>query len=151
MALFINFVYSFRSTEYVRKAGWWILATAIGWSIGFIVGLELTSGYSVTDKQAVIIFIVLGASLGLTQWLVIRSQVQYAGWWIFANTTIWSFSGFAGISIITIVNGASITISSSAVLTSIATFLIVAESIRGFVLFHFLLNPFTNMAENIIS
>ena len=28
---------------------------------------------------------IIGGSVGLAQWLVVRQQVHYAGWWILAN------------------------------------------------------------------
>jgi len=52
----------------------WVLATTLGWIVGWAVTGELA----------------VGAVIGIAQWLVLRPQVHQAGWWILASTIGWA-------------------------------------------------------------
>ena len=127
---------------HIRQARWWILATAIGWPIGLFGGIAVLSGVSVADGQASIVWAVLGASLGLAQWLVLRNKVQRAEWWIFANTALWGISGLIGVKVTAAVNGPSVIVTSSADLAGILTTWALAEITRGLILSWLLHRPF---------
>lgn len=76
--------------RYLPRMGWWVAATAGGWLIG--VFLILIPGwlhwpYSLLSLD--LAFIVLGLSIGLGQWLVLRRRLPRAGWWIAANGAGW--------------------------------------------------------------
>jgi hypothetical protein len=51
----------------------WILATTLGWVLGWIVS-ELAVGFTV----------------GLAQWLVLRDQFERSGWWVLASAVAWA-------------------------------------------------------------
>ncbi len=60
------------------QIGWtfwfqWILATTLGWLVGWVVLGEVG----------------IGAAIGVAQWLVLRREVSNAGWWILASTVAW--------------------------------------------------------------
>ena len=67
----------------IPRAWRWILATAIGWLAGLAIviplaGMGLFSG------------MVIGATTGTAQWLLIRKEVHWAGWWIVVSTLAWA-------------------------------------------------------------
>lgn len=127
---------------HIRQAGWWILATAIGWPTGLFAGIAVASWVNVGNEQAgIAVWIVLGAALGLTQWLVLRNKVQHAEWWILASMALWSTSGLIGIKVADAVNGPSVTVASSADFAGILTTLAFAESTKGLVLVWLLHRP----------
>lgn len=57
----------------------WILVSALGWGFGLALGMDL----------------LIGAVVGLLQWLVLRSLIQGDGWWIPASALGWA--GAAGL------------------------------------------------------
>ena len=68
-----------------KKAWQWILATAAGWTVGSAIvyaaipqGMDFLSG------------LLIGLSIGLAQWLILRREVQWAGWWIVINVIAWT-------------------------------------------------------------
>ena len=67
----------------IPRAWRWILATTIGWLAGLAIviplaGMGLFSG------------MVIGATTGIAQWLLIRKEVHWAGWWIVISALAWS-------------------------------------------------------------
>jgi hypothetical protein len=68
----------------IRRDWQWIVATAIGWTAGVLIDfvlppeLDFFSGF------------LLGATTGMAQWLVLRREVHWAGWWIPISALGWS-------------------------------------------------------------
>ena len=63
----------------------WILATTLGWALGAIIlfvalpdGMDFTAG------------LVMGLTTGIAQWLILRREVYWAGWWIVINVVAWT-------------------------------------------------------------
>jgi hypothetical protein len=79
--------------QYLRRAGWWILASAVGWSGGWAIALALApQGIGILTEP------LLGAAMGTLQWLVLRRQLHQAGWWIVVSGLAWTIAltGFTG-------------------------------------------------------
>jgi hypothetical protein len=77
----------------LRQAGWWILASAAGWSGGWGITLALApQGIGILTEP------LLGAAMGTLQWLVLRRQLRQAGWWIVISSLGWTvaLTGLAG-------------------------------------------------------
>ncbi len=76
---------------------WWTLGSAAGWIAGWLV---IVSGFllppGVTGLTSVVGGLVLGTSIGLGQWLVLRRLVYGAGWWVFASAVAWTI-GLTGV------------------------------------------------------
>ena len=73
----------------IHRAGWWILASIIGFGVGKAVGdavAQAVSGALGSGLDGAVI----GASLGVAQWLVLRRHVAQAGWWVLANILAWA-------------------------------------------------------------
>jgi hypothetical protein len=69
------------------KAWRWILATAIGWLIGLAIIIPV-----VPAGMGVLSGMVIGAAVGTAQWLLLRRQVHWAGWWIPVSALAWATS-----------------------------------------------------------
>ena len=68
---------------------WWVLASFLGWAVGSFV--SDTAGDAVGQVWFDSVgLIVLGTSIGGMQWLVLRRQVSWGGWWLVANIAGWA-------------------------------------------------------------
>ena len=68
--------------------GWWVAATFLAWSVEVL----LLFGSREVDSETLsvsIFTLLLGLSIGVGQWLVLRGHVPRAGWWIVANVAGW--------------------------------------------------------------
>ncbi len=69
----------------IREDGWWIPASAVGWA----GGVALVS-FVLPPTSSIATYVILGAALGLAQWLVLRGQVHRAWWWIVISALGWT-------------------------------------------------------------
>lgn len=85
-----------------KYVGWrlwllWVLVSSMGWLLGlaggFAVGFALGRTVSGIASQSAF-GAVLGVSIGMLQWVVLRRQISRAGWWVLA-TTLGMGGGFA--------------------------------------------------------
>ena len=74
------------------QVGWgfwlrWVLASSVGLTLGFtvIVGLYEAFGEVVDKPPIAVTGAVIGISIGIAQWLVLRSKLVRSGWWILAS------------------------------------------------------------------
>lgn len=67
-----------------RGAGWWVLSTVLGFTVGFFVVVILN-----TIGLGFISIAMYGAMVGLAQWFVLRQRVRMSGWWILATIIGW--------------------------------------------------------------
>ena len=80
--------------RYLPRMGWWVLATTGGWLLGVLLivvcyWLNWGDGSFNLDFG----FIMMGFSIGVGQWLLLRQRLPWAGWWIGANILGWSLLG----------------------------------------------------------
>jgi len=73
----------------INRAGWWILASFIGFGVGKFVGDAIAQEVSGALGSG-LSGATIGASLGLAQWLVLRRQVAQAGWWVLVSVLGWA-------------------------------------------------------------
>jgi len=72
------------------KNAWrWIPATILGWWLGAVIvtfllppGMDFLAG------------VITGLTLGAAQWLILRQEVYWSGWWIVINIVAWT-TGYA--------------------------------------------------------
>jgi hypothetical protein len=81
----------FALRDRIRKSWRWILATGVGWAIG--VGFVL---FAIPDEFSFPFGIIVGATTGIAQWLLLRNEVNFSGWWIVISIIAW----FTGLSMI---------------------------------------------------
>lgn len=63
-----------------RQSGWWVLASVIGSSLAPYA--RLLGGNGAPD---IVNDIMLGATIGIAQWLVLRRWYRHAGWWVLVS------------------------------------------------------------------
>lgn len=89
----------------VSSAGWrlwlqWVLMNSVGWSGGAVLGwlaVTVASRFAIGNLVEFTIFgLVLGASVGIMQWLVLRQRVPQASWWVLATAVGIAFGGAVG-------------------------------------------------------
>lgn len=73
----------------VARVGWWVPANVAAVATGAAMI------FTVEGVDAGIAVALLGAALGLFQWLVLRRRAGYAGWWVFASAAGWVLGGLA--------------------------------------------------------
>jgi F0F1-type ATP synthase membrane subunit c/vacuolar-type H+-ATPase subunit K len=92
----------------IRNPWRWMIATTAGWTAGYLITLfgipglfELTNGG------------VIGLTTGLAQWLVLRREVNWAGWWIVFSIIGWTTG-------LTLIPGAMLSGTMAGILTGLA-------------------------------
>lgn len=76
--------------RYLPQMGWWIAATIGGWLLGaLLVLIPGWLGWTNPSSNLDLAFIVMGFSIGVGQWLLLRRRLPGAGWWIAANIAGW--------------------------------------------------------------
>ncbi len=77
--------------RYFPRMRSWVAATIGGWLLGAF--LILTHGWlnpTNTVLSLDLAFLIMGLSIGVGQWLLLRQRLPRAGWWIGANVVGWS-------------------------------------------------------------
>jgi hypothetical protein len=69
----------------IPKAWRWILATAIGWLAGLALVLTV-----VPPGMGALSGILAGTLTGLAQWVLLRRELCWAGWWIAMSAVAWA-------------------------------------------------------------
>lgn len=75
----------------IKKAWLWILLTGIGWAVGIAIVV-----FVLPDGLGFLYGILVGATTGIAQWIIIRREVLLSGWWIVISIIAW----FTGLSMI---------------------------------------------------
>ena len=82
----------------IPRAGWWVLASAIGAAVGLVVvdATDLGTSPITFDgsrfglQVGAVTGVMVGASIGVAQWLVLRRWLSRAGWWILTSVAGWT-------------------------------------------------------------
>jgi MFS family permease len=71
---------------------WWVEASTVGGAVSGAVGGAVAL---VVDEAQILAMVpaVGGALVGIAQWLVLRRQVDQAGYWVLASTVGWAMGG----------------------------------------------------------
>jgi hypothetical protein len=69
----------------IQKSWRWLVFSALGWIAGTIL-LVLTA----PEQMGVLAGPFLGAILGVVQWLILRNELEFAGWWIAISIIAWT-------------------------------------------------------------
>lgn len=69
----------------IPRAWRWPLVTATAWIGGSILLLVAVPA----DVQLLLSGLFIGPVVGLGQWLILRREVHWAGWWIVISTMAW--------------------------------------------------------------
>jgi hypothetical protein len=87
----------------VKKSWWWIFSTTLGWIVGWGVIVQ-----TLPPQVTLLSGGILGLSVGVSQWLVLRQWFKLSWWWIIVSTLGWALglTGFLGESLVGAVVGA---------------------------------------------
>jgi hypothetical protein len=69
----------------IRDVWKWSLATGIGWATGLAIVL-----YTIPPELSVLSGVILGTSLGVAQWFILRKYLYGTGWWIAISIIGWT-------------------------------------------------------------
>ena len=81
--------------RYLPHMGWWIAATFLGWLMPF-VWFFIFSRLFIPGSSTVRIVLgmmVLGTTVALPQWWLLRKRVQHAWWWVLVFGLAWGMVG----------------------------------------------------------
>jgi hypothetical protein len=81
--------------HYLPHMGWWIGATLSGWLLPFGLGFVFTQ-FLTPDNNTFSIMLglfLIGATISLPQWWMLRQRVNHAFWWIIAFGFGWWLIG----------------------------------------------------------
>jgi hypothetical protein len=83
--------------RFLPRMGWWIVATMSGLLLG-VVGsrflIHTLHGNLDSIWFGVLMTVLVGGSMGLIQWVVLRQRVRHAAWWILATILGWGVLGW---------------------------------------------------------
>jgi hypothetical protein len=79
----------------VDRAGWSILASSLGLTVGFIGGWALGG----PPFDFLLAFVLVGLLNGIVQWLALRQRSDRAGWWVLASTIGFALGGAAAFAV----------------------------------------------------
>ena len=81
--------------RYLPHMGWWIAATFLGWLMPFVIGFIFSSVIIPGNSTVRIVLgmIVLGTTVALPQWWLLRKRVQHAWWWVLVSGLAWGMVG----------------------------------------------------------
>ena len=80
--------------QLIPRAFLWIIASLLAFFVAFLLDLILmilgiptfTQGYSI------LLSLILGGIIGISQWIILRQYFQSTGWWIAASAIGWGLS-----------------------------------------------------------
>lgn len=81
--------------RYLPHLTWWIAATFLGWLMPFITGFLLLTVFAKRNETFFIMLgmLLIGATVAVPQWWLLRRRVRYAFWWILAYAFGWCMIG----------------------------------------------------------
>ena len=86
----------------VTRAGWWVLASTIGFALGSVLSEAVIGAIGEAMAGGI-----LGAALGIAQWLVLRRWVSRAGWWALASAVPLAVLGVVSIMASNVISAAT--------------------------------------------
>jgi hypothetical protein len=69
----------------IPNAWQWALVTAAGWLGGSVILLTVVP----RQLEGLLAGLIVGPCVGFSQWLVLRRELRWAGWWIVISTLAW--------------------------------------------------------------
>ena len=81
--------------RYLPHMAWWIAATLVGWLIPFITGYFVLKALAYRNDTFSIMLgmLLIGATMALPQWWMLRQRVRHASWWLVAYGLGWCLVG----------------------------------------------------------
>jgi hypothetical protein len=69
----------------IHKAWRWVIVSSLGWIAGYILLVVIFKTYFNLLSGPI-----LGGAVGVAQWLILRKEVDWSGWWIVFSALAWT-------------------------------------------------------------
>ena len=69
----------------IHKAWRWAIYSLTGWIIGYVFFVVISAA-----TQKISTGPLIGLFVGIAQWMLLRKEVNWAGWWIIISTLAWT-------------------------------------------------------------
>lgn len=69
----------------VSRPWLWIITTTIGWTAGYLITF-----YLLPPELESFTGMIIGLAAGIAQWIVLRRELHWAGWWIVFSMIGWT-------------------------------------------------------------
>jgi hypothetical protein len=81
--------------RYLPHMVWWIAATFLGWLMPFVTGSFILRALAQKNDTFFIMLgmLLIGATIVVPQWWLLRQRVRYASCWILAHGLGWCMTG----------------------------------------------------------
>ena len=79
---------------YISKSYDWVLNHAVGWVVGFTLGLFVVQLLSKTPLGMFVGFILFGVIVAVFQYPVLRREIPHLSTWILANVIGWTLGAY---------------------------------------------------------
>jgi len=92
----------------IDKSWRWVVATFIGWTIGYLIIF-----FGIPQQFENVDGFVIGLTTGIAQWVILRGELHWPGWWIIFSIVGWTTG-------LTLLPGVLLTGTMAGVLTGLA-------------------------------
>jgi len=81
--------------QYLPHMAWWIAATFLGWLMPFVTGFFIIALLAQKNDTFSLMLgmLLIGATMALPQWWMLRQRVRHASWWLVACGLGWCLVG----------------------------------------------------------
>jgi hypothetical protein len=104
---------------HISKPWRWIVATFFGWTAGYIL-----MSFAVPPEFEMLNGVLIGLTTGIAQWMILRHEVHWSGWWIVFSIIGW-------VSGLTLLPGVMLTATIAGALTGLALEILLRNPKRG--------------------
>ena len=119
---------------YVSDSFDWVINQAVGWVVGFTIGLYLVQLLSNTPIGTLVGFISFGVIVALFQYPALRREIPYLAAWILANVIGWTLGAYLSQVVASNFFQNALPTTFTSVLVTAGTTGLVAGAITGFAL-----------------
>jgi len=126
---------------YISKSYDWILNHAVGWVVGFTLGLYAVQLLSKTSLGMLIGFISFGVIIALFQYPALRREIPHLATWILANVAGWTLGAYLSLLAAGVLFQNKVPTTFASVLVSVGITGFVAGAITGLALIWIVRQP----------
>jgi len=126
---------------YISKSYDWILNHAVGWVVGYTLGLYVVQLLSKTSLGMLLGFISFGVIIALFQYPALRREIPHLATWILANVAGWTLGAYLSLLAAGVLFQNKVPTTFASVLVSVGITGFVAGAITGLALIRIVRQP----------
>jgi hypothetical protein len=126
---------------YISKSYDWILNHAVGWVVGYTLGLFVVQLLSKTPLGMLIGFISFGVIVALFQYPALRREIPHLATWILANVIGWTLGAYLSLLAASVLFQNQLPTTFTSVLVSVGITGLVAGAVTGLALIWIVRQP----------